>query len=201
MKDLLSVLRWVQNPRSRLAGFRVAQLVPGIGPAAARRLLDAMDRAADPVQAMRAFKPPTAAATDWQRLAADARGAGRAAPGPTTWPSRRAGTSHTWSACTTTHRCARPTWRNSHASPRAAPSRERFLDRADARPARGDQRRIRCAAPRRGLPDPVDDALGQGPGMDRGVRAQRRSTAACRRTWPPAARPRSRRSGACSTWR
>ena len=26
VKDLLSVLRWVQNPRSRLAGFRVAQL-------------------------------------------------------------------------------------------------------------------------------------------------------------------------------
>jgi DNA helicase-2/ATP-dependent DNA helicase PcrA len=65
VKDLLSVLRWVQNPRSRLAGFRVAQLIPGIGPTAARRLLDAMADAADPVQAMRAFKPPTAAATDW----------------------------------------------------------------------------------------------------------------------------------------
>ena len=66
VKDLLSVLRWVQNPRSRLAGFRVAQLIPGIGPTAARRLLDAMADAADPVQAMRAFRPPTAAATDWQ---------------------------------------------------------------------------------------------------------------------------------------
>ena len=65
VKDLLSVLRWVQNPRSRLAGFRVAQLIPGIGPTAARRLLDAMADAADPVQAMRAFRPPTAAATDW----------------------------------------------------------------------------------------------------------------------------------------
>jgi len=65
VKDLLSVLRWVQNPRSRLAGFRVAQLVPGIGPAAARRLLDAMEQAADPVQALREFEPPAAAATDW----------------------------------------------------------------------------------------------------------------------------------------
>ena len=66
VKDLLSVLRWVQNPRSRLAGFRVAQLIPGLGPAAARRLLDAMAQATDPVQAMREFKPSSAAATDWQ---------------------------------------------------------------------------------------------------------------------------------------
>ena len=66
VKDLLSVLRWVQNPRSRLAGFRVAQLLPGMGPAAARRLLDAMAQASDPVQALRGFKPPAAAAADWR---------------------------------------------------------------------------------------------------------------------------------------
>jgi DNA helicase-2/ATP-dependent DNA helicase PcrA len=66
VKDLLSVLRWVQNPRSRLAGFRVAQLVPGMGPASARRLLDSMAQAMDPVAAMEAFKPATAAARDWQ---------------------------------------------------------------------------------------------------------------------------------------
>jgi len=66
VKDLLSVLRWVQNPRSRLAGFRVAQLVAGMGPASARRLLDAMAAAPDPAQAMREFKPPAAAAGEWQ---------------------------------------------------------------------------------------------------------------------------------------
>jgi DNA helicase-2/ATP-dependent DNA helicase PcrA len=65
VKDLLSVLRWVQNPRSRLAGFRVATLIPGMGPASARRLLDAMAAAGDPAQAMREFKPPGAAASDW----------------------------------------------------------------------------------------------------------------------------------------
>ena len=66
VKDLLSVLRWVQNPRSRLAGFRVAQLVAGMGPASARRLLDAMAAAPDAAQAMREFKPPAAAAGEWQ---------------------------------------------------------------------------------------------------------------------------------------
>ena len=73
VKDLLSVLRWVQNPRSRLAGFRVAQLVPGIGAAVARRLLDAMAASAEPLQMMAEFVPPRAAAegwADWCRAAA-----------------------------------------------------------------------------------------------------------------------------------
>jgi DNA helicase-2/ATP-dependent DNA helicase PcrA len=68
VKDLLSVLRWVQNPRNRLAGFRVALLMPGMGPASARRLLDAIAAAGDAgaaLQAMQAFKPPTAAQGAW----------------------------------------------------------------------------------------------------------------------------------------
>jgi len=68
IKDVLSVLRWAQNPRCRLAGFRVAQLVPGIGPASARRLLDAMDAAPDPVAAFTAFEPPHGARDEWRAL-------------------------------------------------------------------------------------------------------------------------------------
>ena len=68
IKDVLSVLRWAENPRNRLAGFRVAQLVPGIGPATARRLLDAMERAADPVAALLGFHPPEPALHDWRAL-------------------------------------------------------------------------------------------------------------------------------------
>jgi DNA helicase-2/ATP-dependent DNA helicase PcrA len=70
IKDVLSVLRWAENPKSRMAGFRVAQLVPGIGPATARRLLDAMEQAADPVAALRAFEPPAPAAAQWQAFVA-----------------------------------------------------------------------------------------------------------------------------------
>jgi DNA helicase-2/ATP-dependent DNA helicase PcrA len=65
VKDVLSLLRWAQNPKSRMAGFRVAQLVPGIGPATARKLLDAMDAAGDPAAALLAYEPPAAAAADW----------------------------------------------------------------------------------------------------------------------------------------
>jgi DNA helicase-2/ATP-dependent DNA helicase PcrA len=65
VKDVLCVLRWAENPRSRMAGFRVMQLLPGVGPAIAARLLDAMDELPDPVSAMRTFHAPPAAAADW----------------------------------------------------------------------------------------------------------------------------------------
>jgi DNA helicase-2/ATP-dependent DNA helicase PcrA len=68
IKDVLSLLRWAENPRNRLAGYRAALLVAGIGPATARRLLDAMDDAPQPVQAFEAFKPPAAARDDWAAL-------------------------------------------------------------------------------------------------------------------------------------
>ena len=70
VKDFLALLRWAQNPRCRLAGFRVAQLLPGFGPAQARRLLDAVAAAEHPAQAIQHFVPPPSARTDWQALAA-----------------------------------------------------------------------------------------------------------------------------------
>ena len=47
VKDVLAVLRWGENPRDRVAGFRVLQLLPGVGPASASALLDRMAEAAD----------------------------------------------------------------------------------------------------------------------------------------------------------
>ncbi len=68
VKDLLAVLRWAHNPRARLAGFRVAKLVPGIGPAHARSAIDALAPAADPLAALASFAPPRAARDDWRAL-------------------------------------------------------------------------------------------------------------------------------------
>jgi len=68
IKDVLAVLRWAENPRSRMAGFRAARLLPGVGPATAAKVLDAMDRAPDPMAAMAAFVVPPAAAEDWRAL-------------------------------------------------------------------------------------------------------------------------------------
>lgn len=40
VKDLLAVLRWADNPRNGIAGFRALQLLPGVGPATAARLCE-----------------------------------------------------------------------------------------------------------------------------------------------------------------
>jgi DNA helicase-2/ATP-dependent DNA helicase PcrA len=68
VKDLLSLLRWAQNPRGQMAGFRVAQLVQGLGPASARRLVAALAQAAAPSDALAGFKPPPGAAAAWAAL-------------------------------------------------------------------------------------------------------------------------------------
>lgn len=65
VKDVLCILRWAENPRGRMAAFRVTQLLAGVGPATATRLLDAMDRAADPAAALRAFKAPPGTGEAW----------------------------------------------------------------------------------------------------------------------------------------
>jgi len=70
VKDVLSVLRWAENPRNRIAGFRVIQLLPGAGPATAARVLDAMAEAADPIAALLAYEPPARLAGDWSALMA-----------------------------------------------------------------------------------------------------------------------------------
>ena len=62
IKDVLAVLRWAQNLRDRVAGFRVAQLLPGIGPSSAARILDRMSDSSDPMQMLSTFEPPAAAA-------------------------------------------------------------------------------------------------------------------------------------------
>jgi DNA helicase-2/ATP-dependent DNA helicase PcrA len=68
VKDVLCVLRWADNPRSRMSGFRIARLLPGVGPATAARLLDAMESAPDPVAAMQDFRMPVPAAADFDAL-------------------------------------------------------------------------------------------------------------------------------------
>ncbi|WP_250472759.1 ATP-dependent helicase [Caballeronia sp. GAFFF1] len=83
VKDVLAVLRWAENPRDRVAGFRVAQLLPGIGPAIAGRLLDSVAQAARAPTALAAFGAPARASEDWPRFVAlMGRLCGRESPWP-----------------------------------------------------------------------------------------------------------------------
>ena len=69
VKDLLACLRWAENPRDRVAGFRVLLLLPGVGPKTAGRALDQVAAAADPVDALARFAAPAAGADEWRALA------------------------------------------------------------------------------------------------------------------------------------
>ena len=66
VKDMLALLRFVENPRDRVAGFRVLHLLPGVGPASAQRVLDHMAETADPVSALCNLPSPPRAGEDWQ---------------------------------------------------------------------------------------------------------------------------------------
>src|SRR6201993_2053251 len=65
VKDVLALLRFVENPRDRVAGFRVMQLLPGIGPASAQRILDQMAESADPLGVICSLPRPPRAGSDW----------------------------------------------------------------------------------------------------------------------------------------
>ncbi|UDL94626.1 ATP-dependent helicase [Lichenihabitans sp. PAMC28606] len=65
VKDMLALLRWIENPRDRVAGFRVLQLMPGVGPGAAQRVLDRLADAADIDTAFREAPAPPRAGPDW----------------------------------------------------------------------------------------------------------------------------------------
>jgi DNA helicase-2/ATP-dependent DNA helicase PcrA len=64
VKDAISCLRWAENPRDTLAAFRVAQLLPGMGPRFADTLLRHVSGVALSA-ALATFEPPPAARGDW----------------------------------------------------------------------------------------------------------------------------------------
>ena len=68
IKDLLAVLRWADNPRNGLAAFRTLQLLPGMGPANARRALDHLEAGGGSLNSLQTFAPPPGAAPDWRKL-------------------------------------------------------------------------------------------------------------------------------------
>jgi DNA helicase-2/ATP-dependent DNA helicase PcrA len=65
VKDVLAVLRLVENPRDEAAAFRALQLLPGVGPAAAQRAVRHLADAQWSLEALSRFVPPAAAAHDW----------------------------------------------------------------------------------------------------------------------------------------
>jgi DNA helicase-2/ATP-dependent DNA helicase PcrA len=65
VKDMLALLRFIENPRDRVAGFRILHLLPGVGPASAQRVLERMAESADPIGALCDLPAPPRAGDDW----------------------------------------------------------------------------------------------------------------------------------------
>ncbi len=83
VKDLLSILRWSENPRDRMAMFRVVQLLDGFGPRGAARVYEFLGTRGWRLSALPDFQAPPRACEEWRGLAKLL--AGLAAPGPG-WP-------------------------------------------------------------------------------------------------------------------
>jgi DNA helicase II / ATP-dependent DNA helicase PcrA len=68
VKDMLSILRWVENPKNSVAGFRVLKLVPGFGPAHAKKALEHFEAQGFAVKSLAAFDAPQLNKMDWKRF-------------------------------------------------------------------------------------------------------------------------------------
>ena len=68
VKDMLSVLRWADNPRNSVAGFRALKLVPGIGPSNAKQALDHFEAQGFNFKSLAAFEAPPSVKMDWKRF-------------------------------------------------------------------------------------------------------------------------------------
>lgn len=68
VKDLLAILRLAENPRDVVSGVRLLGLLPGVGPATARRLMARLESAGGKFDAWTEWKAPAACAQTWSKL-------------------------------------------------------------------------------------------------------------------------------------
>jgi DNA helicase-2/ATP-dependent DNA helicase PcrA len=66
VKDVMALLRFAQNPRDQVVGFRVMQLLPGVGPTAAQRVMEHITAAPMPLSALATAPAPPRAGPDWK---------------------------------------------------------------------------------------------------------------------------------------
>ena len=175
VKDLLAVLRWADNPRNALAAFRVLQLLPGMGPAHAQRIVTEFEQGGGSFKLLAEIKKPAAALLDLVKLS---KLMVMLTEPQRPWPGQL--------------RLVRD-WYQPHLERMHEQTHTRNGDldqleqisamfpvaralhhRTGARPAQRRRRPVGRPAPGRGLPGALDRAFRQGHGMGHGVRAQRR---------------------------
>jgi DNA helicase-2/ATP-dependent DNA helicase PcrA len=68
VKDVMSVLRWADNPRNLVAAFRVLKLLPGIGAGHAKQALDQFEAGGYAIKSLALFDAPQAVKIEWKRF-------------------------------------------------------------------------------------------------------------------------------------
>jgi DNA helicase-2/ATP-dependent DNA helicase PcrA len=124
VKDMLAILRFAQNPRDRVSGFRLLQMLPGIGPQTAGKILETIAADPEPLMALAEIPPPAKTGESWPALVQLLEGLRKhpARSGRPISPRRGNGTSRISTASTKTPTLARPTCCSSSRSHRAMPT-------------------------------------------------------------------------------
>ena len=65
VKDLLSILKWAENPKNQVAAFRVLKLLPGMGPSFAAQSFEFLSDHEFSFSSFSDYMPPSATRTDW----------------------------------------------------------------------------------------------------------------------------------------
>ncbi len=68
VKDLLSIIRWIDNPKHHISGFRVLKLLPAVGPATAMKALDHLQLNHFQFDSLNQFNIPKVAQKSWNDL-------------------------------------------------------------------------------------------------------------------------------------
>ncbi|HWM29125.1 MAG TPA: ATP-dependent helicase, partial [Woeseiaceae bacterium] len=92
VKDVLSILKWAENPRNRVAAFRVLKLLPGMGPALAARCFEQLAIAGHRFVSLSAYRAPAAARVNWPEFCELMRSLSSAGPDDEAWQTQLAET-------------------------------------------------------------------------------------------------------------
>src|SRR5262245_53695309 len=113
IKDVLSVLRWCENPRDRVAGFRAVQLLPGIGPSTAAKIWIRLKPNPIPLTCSTTLKCQRPQPRTGLPLPSWSSGCGKARRhGPWNWSWYKNGTPHISTGSMMTRHCVPQTLRN-----------------------------------------------------------------------------------------
>jgi DNA helicase-2/ATP-dependent DNA helicase PcrA len=92
VKDLLSILKWAENPRNKVAAFRVLKLLPGMGPALAARCFDRLALADHSFAELEHFAAPSSTRAAWPEFCTLMQSLSSADPDAFAWQAQLAET-------------------------------------------------------------------------------------------------------------